>query len=212
MAGYHSWAALEEVTAANMNSYLRDQVVSIFTNSAARTAITSPAVGQQSYLTSTGSHEVYYGATTGWAPPWLQPWGIQALATYSGNVAMTATNTYYEVGGGSSRASFTGTSGRRYQITGTFYLSNATATATVFNVKLRNGTTDVAVLPPQAIDAGRSGIYTFSTVLNFTGSQALNLVFASTAASGATCQVYNSFAAGNLTAQDIGSTTTPPAS
>lgn len=38
MAGYKTWAALEEVTATNMNSYVRDQTVNIYTNDAARTA------------------------------------------------------------------------------------------------------------------------------------------------------------------------------
>jgi len=214
VTGYHSWAALEEVTAANLNGYVRDQVVSIFTNSAARSAAIGAAapVGMQSYLTSTGSHEVYYGTTTGWAPPWAQPWGIMGLSTYSTSVAMTAANTYYEVGGGSNRVSFTGVTGRRYRVTGTFYLSNATASATVFNVKLRNGSTDVAVLAPQSIDAGRSGNYSFSIVTNYVGAQALNVVFASTVATGATAQVYNSFSTGYLDVMDIGSTTTPPAS
>jgi hypothetical protein len=43
-------------------------------------------------------------------------------------------------------------------------------------------------------------------------AQALNVVFASTVATGATAQVYNSFSTGYLDVMDIGSTTTPPAS
>jgi len=76
MTGWKTWAALEEVTAANMNSYVRDQTVQVFTNSSARSAaITSPTRGLVSFLTDSGALEVYYGATTGWARPWNQPWG-----------------------------------------------------------------------------------------------------------------------------------------
>jgi len=38
--------------------------------------ITSPTRGQIIYENSTGSLLVYYGATTGWLPPWNQSWGF----------------------------------------------------------------------------------------------------------------------------------------
>ena len=37
---------------------------------------TSPYQGQSIYESDTGSFLVYYGATTGWKPPWNQPWGV----------------------------------------------------------------------------------------------------------------------------------------
>ena len=77
MGGYKTWAALEEVTAANMNTYVRDNTVPQFASAAARSAaIAAPVVGTMSYLTDTGSLEVYYGATTGWRPPWSTRWGL----------------------------------------------------------------------------------------------------------------------------------------
>lgn len=36
----------------------------------------SPNVGEMIYETDTGKNLVYYGATTGWRPPWGQPWGL----------------------------------------------------------------------------------------------------------------------------------------
>ena len=82
MGGYKTWAALEEVTAANFNTYLRDNSVPQFANSAARSAaIVSPVVGTFSYLLDTGRLEVYYGATTGWRPPWSRPWGLVAATS-----------------------------------------------------------------------------------------------------------------------------------
>jgi hypothetical protein len=81
MPGWKTWAALEEVTAANMNSFVRDQTVQVFTNASARSAaITAPTRGLVSLLTDTGSYEMYYGATTGWARPWGTPWGYVAVA------------------------------------------------------------------------------------------------------------------------------------
>ncbi len=90
MTGWKTWAALEEVTAANMNSYVRDQTVQVFSSAASRAAaIASPTRGLVSFLTDGGALEVYYGATTGWAKPWNQPWGpvtfnsLAATATYA---------------------------------------------------------------------------------------------------------------------------------
>jgi hypothetical protein len=77
MGGYKTWAALEEVTAANFNTYLRDNSIPQFASSAARSAaIVSPVVGTFSYLADTGTIDVYYGATTGWRPVWARPWGL----------------------------------------------------------------------------------------------------------------------------------------
>lgn len=98
MTGWKTWAALEEVTAANMNSYVRDQTVQVFTNSASRAAaITSPTKGLVSYLTDTAVLEVYYGATTGWRQPWLHPWGPLAQPhTLTTTFSTTGTHTTYQ--------------------------------------------------------------------------------------------------------------------
>lgn len=116
MPGWKTWAALEEVTAANMNSYVRDQVVQVFTNSASRAAqITSPTRGLVSFLTDSGALEVYYGATTGWAKPWNLPQGpVAALATSTSTQTFTST-TYSNVTGMS--ATWNATNGRLYRAT-----------------------------------------------------------------------------------------------
>jgi hypothetical protein len=46
-----------------------------YLTTAQRTALT-PVKGQTVYDTDLGSLLIYYGATTGWRPPWNQPWGI----------------------------------------------------------------------------------------------------------------------------------------
>lgn len=63
-AGYKNWAVAEEVTSAGFQSYIQDQVVSVFANSAARSSAIGTAVsaGMVSFLTSTASLEVYNGS------------------------------------------------------------------------------------------------------------------------------------------------------
>lgn len=95
MGGYKTWSPLEEVTAANMNSFVRDNTVPQFANAAARTAaIVSPVYGTASYLLDTGSYEVYYGATTGWRRVWNDPWGLITFQTYSTTQTAGFTQTY----------------------------------------------------------------------------------------------------------------------
>lgn len=53
----------------------------------------SPNVGEMIYETDTGKKLVYYGATTGWQPPWNQPWGQVGYATTTSDSSATATTT-----------------------------------------------------------------------------------------------------------------------
>lgn len=65
MGGYHTWTVGEVLTAANMNTYVRDQVVSYFADTATRNAaITSPFEGQLCWVDSTG--ELYRRKGTAW--------------------------------------------------------------------------------------------------------------------------------------------------
>ena len=48
----------------------------------------APYVGQTIYESDTGSFLVYYGATTGWKPPWSQPWGSISYASTPSNVSV----------------------------------------------------------------------------------------------------------------------------
>jgi hypothetical protein len=116
MPGWKTWTALEEVTAANMNSFVRDQTVQVFTNSSARSAaITAPTRGLVSLLTDSGALEIYYGATTGWARPWNQPWGIQTAPAI-----ITVSQTFSTTGAvdmTGSTQTFNYTANRRYRLT-----------------------------------------------------------------------------------------------
>lgn len=121
MGGYKTWAALEEVTAADMNTYVRDNTVPQFASAAARSAaIAAPVVGTMSYLTDTGSLEVYYGATTGWRPPWARPWGIVPVTSganpdsVTGNQNFTSA-TVADITG--LTATFTAVANRNYRVT-----------------------------------------------------------------------------------------------
>lgn len=47
-----------------------------FTYCTSSTRPSGPIKGQAIYETDTGKHLIYYGATTGWQPPWNMPWGF----------------------------------------------------------------------------------------------------------------------------------------
>ena len=63
--GYKVFTAGEVLTAANVNNYLMDQSVMVFTNSSARSSAlgTSVSAGMVSYLTSSTAVEYYNGST-----------------------------------------------------------------------------------------------------------------------------------------------------
>lgn len=66
-SGYKAWAIGEKVTSSQFQSFVQDQVVQVYTNSAARSSAlgTAVAAGMVSFLTSTASLEVYTGSA--WA-------------------------------------------------------------------------------------------------------------------------------------------------
>jgi hypothetical protein len=53
----------------------------------------SPTKGDLIFETDTGDLLTYYGATTGWRPPWNQPWGYITHATVTANQAGITTVT-----------------------------------------------------------------------------------------------------------------------
>jgi hypothetical protein len=65
MSGRKVWAADDVLTAADLNDYLMDQAVMVFTDSTARGgAILTPTEGMLTYLTATNQFQQYNG--TAW--------------------------------------------------------------------------------------------------------------------------------------------------
>lgn len=63
-AGYRTFAAGEVLTAANVQTYLQDQVIPVYASAAAAdTALPSPAEGQFRYLRDNDAFEYYTGAS-----------------------------------------------------------------------------------------------------------------------------------------------------
>jgi len=63
MSGYRTWTPGEILTASNVQNYLQDQALMVFSNSAARSsAVVSPDEGMVSYLTNTNVIEYYDGS------------------------------------------------------------------------------------------------------------------------------------------------------
>tara|TARA_R110002126_G_scaffold3894_2_gene21469 strand:+ start:1324 stop:1590 length:267 start_codon:yes stop_codon:yes gene_type:complete len=62
-AGYRTFSAGEVLTAANVQTFLQDQVIAVFANATARdAAITSPAEGQHCFLSDTDALQYYTGS------------------------------------------------------------------------------------------------------------------------------------------------------
>ena len=62
--GRKVFTATEVLTAANVNGYLMDQTVMVFSGTAARSsAIGTPSAGMTSYLTGVNQFQVYNGTT-----------------------------------------------------------------------------------------------------------------------------------------------------
>ena len=62
-AGYRTFTAGEVLTAANVQTYLMDQAITVFANEAAATAvITSPTEGQFRFLKDTDAFQYYTGS------------------------------------------------------------------------------------------------------------------------------------------------------
>tara|TARA_R110000765_G_scaffold25125_1_gene62316 strand:- start:1375 stop:1644 length:270 start_codon:yes stop_codon:yes gene_type:complete len=62
-AGYRTFSAGEVLTAANVQTFLQDQVIAVFASSTARdAAITSPAEGQHCFLKDTDALQYYTGS------------------------------------------------------------------------------------------------------------------------------------------------------
>jgi len=62
-AGYRTFSAGEVLTAANVQTYLQDQVISVFANeAAANAALAAPAEGQFRILNDTDSFQRYTGS------------------------------------------------------------------------------------------------------------------------------------------------------
>jgi hypothetical protein len=62
-AGYRTFTAGEVLTAANVQTFLQDQVIPVYASeSAANTALPSPAEGQFRYLRDTDAFQYYTGS------------------------------------------------------------------------------------------------------------------------------------------------------
>lgn len=123
------------ITSDWANTNVRDQVVTPFASTAARTsAITVPVAGMVSTLTTnTATEGVYqYTSASTWRLPWNMPWG---------NVAISATPvafTFSATQGNSSTFTFSAINRRNYLFSVTAELNNGTAINAVSTLWVEN--------------------------------------------------------------------------
>lgn len=124
------------ITAAWANANVRDQVVTPFAGTSARSsAITSPIEGMATYDTTNDRFEIYTTTTTGWVAPWNMPWGVVGRATVTANQTSIGTSVTDLT---SLTTTFTAIANRIYKISAhAVYDSNTVATQ--HNLFVRNG-------------------------------------------------------------------------
>jgi hypothetical protein len=70
---FKTFTAGAVLTASDVNTYLAKQAVVVCTST---TRPASPPEGMVIYETDTDKMLTYVSATTGWVPPWSNPWGV----------------------------------------------------------------------------------------------------------------------------------------
>jgi hypothetical protein len=219
MTGYKTWIPQEEVTAANMNSYVRDQTVNIYTNGAARAAAGggTPARGAQSFLTDTMEYQVYYGATTGWRRPWTIAWGTVGQVFATGGLQEVKTSGWVDVTG--ATGAFNLLTNRLYRVTFSALLVNTYAGQNQWNFRAVNvtaGNTGLFETSGNTIAAaGHQAVATHSRVFaaTATGATTIKLQIAVVQTTGTSGMNISASTAVPLemTIEDIGSSTVAPA-
>jgi hypothetical protein len=120
------------ITAAWANANVRDQVITPFAGTSARTsAITLPLEGMATYDTTNNNFEIYTTSATGWRAPWNLPWGrishaTSATAMGAGSIGTTDT----DITG--ITVTVTTVANRYYKITGTCTFDGASNNCDVF--------------------------------------------------------------------------------
>ncbi len=136
MAGRKVWAADEILAAADLQSYIQDQVVFVYANASARTSgILSPTEGMISYLQDTNL--LYYYSGSAWVQ--VTPTSLDASVITSGTLTVPVDTTTLTASGNVTGGSLlAGTAVSINGSTGQIYTSGvvtAGGTATVGAVK-----------------------------------------------------------------------------
>jgi hypothetical protein len=109
-----------QITASFWHTNVRDQVCSTFSTAAARSsAITSPAAGLVSVITSGSDQGLYaYHSGSAWAAPWNLPWGVVGEEQAGGTVAQFLAASAGNEADTNLDVTWTAVANRRYVATG----------------------------------------------------------------------------------------------
>jgi len=163
-AGYKLFTTGSVLTAAEVNTYLQEQVVMVFASAAARTTALSGvlAEGMVSYLKDTDVLEIYSG--TAWVG-----YGSGDITGVTAGTGLT--------GGGTSGTVSLAIDSTVTTLTGTQTLTNKTLTAPVINLSLnaQTGTTYTFVLADNGklVTASNAAAQTYSIPTNATAAFAV---------------------------------------
>jgi len=166
----------------------------------------SPAIGQAIYETDTGNILVYYGATTGWKPPWGQPWGIVGGALLASDTPIGTSSTEIL-----NTGSLNLRDDRNYLVAANGYLFSFGATSTMtLSPTFQFGTQTVINLPKQTQPSSYSTSWStqFLYQPSVTDSRACRIRF--TASSAGTSMFGSGNYSCSLTITDVGPSGIPP--
>lgn len=166
----------------------------------------SPFQGQVIYETDTGYLLQYYGATTGWMPPWRTPWGLYGAA--EGTTAQTGISAITDLT--SMSLTWTAVANRRYHITGQVRANKDTNVGAVtLTLRTSGGTVlqeDTAALDVTNITI--AGLHIDKMWTPSAGSQTVKLSLSATSANASTtCASTRPL---TLEVVDVGAVGTPP--
>jgi hypothetical protein len=164
-AGYRTFAAGEVLTAANVQTYLQDQVVSVYADAAAAdAALASPAEGQFRWLSDVDAFQVYSGSA------WVAAGGGAAGSVLQ-VVSTTKTDTF-----STSSTSYTDVTGLSVSITPSSTSSKIMVFATVNSGRLGGLPTFQLVRVSTAIGVGdAAGSRTRASMSNYPGGDSIGV-------------------------------------
>jgi len=185
---FTTFVAGDVLTAARLNTDLRNQVVTPFATTAARdSAITAPVVGMATYISSNDANEGLLTRSSAgqWRLPWNMPWGRVGSALVGATMTSGTSGSMSDLSGLS--VTFTAIANRYYKVSMMISNLNSSVAQTI-NIIFANGSSaQLANCANAYLAAGTStGVSGFMLATPSAGSFTIKAMAAASSATAAT--------------------------